>query len=123
MRHDLRAAPRSRGRPDPRALPASCPRRRAAPAPPEARAQKGGGLMAMAAKVLRQRARARGDAARQAAVAVRLLLAAELRPIDLVDELGCSYRTVLRVLKGIAAAGWKVDVDRRGRDAWYRLRA
>ncbi len=79
--------------------------------------------MAMAAKVLRQRARARGDAARQAAVAVRLLLAAELRPIDLVDELGCSYRTVLRVLKGIAAAGWKVDVDRRGRDAWYRLRA
>jgi biotin operon repressor len=67
-------------------------------------------------------ARERGDAARQAARALLLLATAPRRPTDLAEELGCSFRTALRVLKGVQASGWKVEVDRQGREVFYSVK-
>ena len=65
--------------------------------------------------------RARGDAARQAATVLRMLATAPRRPRDIAASLGVSRRTIERVLRGIEAAGWKIEVERRGSEAWYSV--
>lgn len=65
--------------------------------------------------------RPRGDVARQTAAALRLLATNPQRPSDLMAALGVGRRTVERMLRGIEASGWKVEVERRGRDAWYSV--
>lgn len=65
--------------------------------------------------------RARGDVARQALRAVQLLRAAPRRRADLMDELGISRSSASRILRAIADVE-QVDVEKRGREAFYRVR-
>jgi DNA-binding IclR family transcriptional regulator len=62
----------------------------------------------------------RGDY-RQAIRALRLLREAERRPGELAEALGCSRRTVERLLRVIADEGEPLEVRRVGREAWYRI--
>ena len=69
----------------------------------------------------RARRGGRGVPLTQTLDAIGLLLAKPSRPVDLVKALGCSRRTVERLLQKIEMAGLPPEVVHDGRNAYYSL--
>ena len=63
----------------------------------------------------------RGALLRQGLVVVRLLTERERLRGDLQAELGCSARTVSRILHAVSDAGIRLDSRREGARVWYSI--
>jgi DNA-binding IclR family transcriptional regulator len=67
--------------------------------------------------------RPRGDAFGLGLEVLRYIAEAPRQPGEIAAAFGVSRRTVERILRTAEAHGLEIQVSRRGRGAWYELRA
>jgi DNA-binding MarR family transcriptional regulator len=68
-----------------------------------------------------ERSRERSALLVQTFKAIRVLLQKPRRPLDLMEDLGCSRRTVHRLLNSLEDIGFKLQTEHSGREVFYRL--